>query len=463
VEYLSKRKSEHEKEAVQIDDDEFVDHAVELLINQTVASVHQAGGITAHTVNADTINLHSSVLASGGRGPDWSIQELFRYLRPKLNPSDPTTLWDETGEDVLDKLSTGRLHAWGREIVRGATNTLHSLALIDPRYWRSARFTFAFLLEDHERDLHVTQRTPAALPDYADLRVNREDAIGLWPHPQLGRWNVQSVTLTARYFNHPPDQASLRCKTVALFDAHIETQDDAIGASYSRVASPAYVLITGIDTTAVRSLPWTPQEISFIDLATNSGQQYFLAGMADASSPSGKAKFILEPQAALAPQPISQDSRARALELFSERTLRIHGGIDAPAVLRRGPKLILHVLPSSAFDGRVIDHAAPKLLGHFFVPDVQNLNHVRNAIENLIRISHKRHHTDAFAICDCRRTVRPRSNTPDYEVETTFKGVYDAWIVRGDKGKDVVEVSSRAGSENDLHFPRYLANVASTS
>ena len=48
----------------------------------------------------------------------------------------------------------------------------------------------------------------------------------------------------------------------------------------------------------------------------------------------------------------------------------IQAGIDAPAVLRRGPKLILQVLPTSAFDnGRTIDHAAAQTLAHHFMPD----------------------------------------------------------------------------------------------
>ena len=139
VTYLTKLKAERESGATQIDE-EVIEHATSLLINQSVASVQQPGGITAHTVNADTINLHPSAIVVGGVRPNWSIQELFRYLRPRLNASDSMTLWDEAGDDVLDKLSTGELHAWGREILRGQNATaFHNLPPIEASYWRTAR------------------------------------------------------------------------------------------------------------------------------------------------------------------------------------------------------------------------------------------------------------------------------------------------------------------------------------
>jgi hypothetical protein len=371
VERLAKLKAEHEKGAAPIDD-HFAERAAQLLISQTVTSANQSGGITANTVNAETINLHPpSILALGAGAPDWSIQELFYYLRPNLSPNGPTALWDEVGGDVLDKLSSGQLHAWGREIVRGATTTFHSLAPIDRAYWRVARFTYAFLLDEHERDVHAKQHAQSTLPDYADLRVNRENAVKLWPHPLRGRWNVQSITLTARYFNHPADQVSVGCKLVTLFDPHIETKCDANGApQYQQLVAPAYILATGVDPIFIRSLVWKPQQLSFIDLATNTEQEYMLTGTVDASATKGRAKFFLDAQAALAPQPISPDTLARTTEFFAARMNYVQANIDAPAVLRHGAKLILQVLPTSALDdARTIDHAAPQLLARYFMPD----------------------------------------------------------------------------------------------
>jgi hypothetical protein len=138
------------------------------------------------------------------------------------------------------------------------------------RLSRAARFTYVFLLDEHERDVHATHHAPSTLPDYADLRVNRENAVKLWPHPLRGRWKVQNITLTARYFNHPADQVSVGCKTVTLFDAHIETKCDLSGApQYQQLVAPAYILATGVDPVFIRSLAWRPQELSFVDLTTN--------------------------------------------------------------------------------------------------------------------------------------------------------------------------------------------------
>lgn len=371
VERLAKLKAEREKGAAPIDAT-FAQHAAQLLINQTITSTNQSGGITAHTVNADTINLHPpSILALGASAPDWLTHELFYYLRPNISPNSTSTLWDEVGSDVLDKLSSGQLHAWGREVVRGATTTFLSLTPIDRAYWRAARFNYVFLLDDHERDVHVTQHLPSNLPNYADLRINREDAVRLWPHPLHGNWNVQAITLTARYFNHRPDQVPVECKMVTLFDAHVETKCDASGAQqYQQLVAPAYILATGVDSAFIRSLTWKPQQLSFIDLATNTEHEYFLTGTVDASAQNGKAKFFLDPQTAIAPQPISPDSFERATEFFAGRMNYIYAEIAAPAGLRRGPKLILQVLPTSAFDnGRTIDHAAPQWLAHHFMPD----------------------------------------------------------------------------------------------
>jgi|SRR5271157_3922228 len=369
VERLIKMKAKHERKATSIDD-QVAERAAHLLISHTVSSASQSGGITAHTVTADTINIHSpSTTPIGPGGPDWSMQDLFRYLRPSVSPTGPTALWEEVGGDVLDKLSSGQLHAWGREIVRDATTTLRSLAPIDSAYWRTAQFTYAFLLDEHERDVHARQDAPSRLPDYADLRINRENAVKIWPHPVRGRWKTQSITLAAYYMNPAPDQVSVGCKTVTLYDASLETQSDATGAQYEQMIAPPYILVTGVDPVFIRSLTWKPQELAFIDPATGAEQTYILTGV-DASATNSRVRFILDARALLPPQPISKDTLARATAFFGDRVNHIQANIDTPTVLRLGPKLILQALPTSALDdAHNIDHAAPQLLAHYFMPD----------------------------------------------------------------------------------------------
>jgi hypothetical protein len=272
--------------------------------------------------------------------------------------------------DVLDKLSSGELRAWGCQIVRGVTTTFHSLAPIAPEYWWAARFTYVFLLDDHDRDLHATQHAPSTLPDYADMRVNRENAVKLWPHPLRDRWKVQSITLTARYFNQPAERVTVGCKMITLFDARIETKSDATGWQYQELAAPAYILATGADPVFIRSLAWQPQELSFVDPTTHTERQYMLTGTVEASATNGGVKFFLDSEGLLPTPPISQATLARASAFFADRVNYIETAIDAPAVLRRGAKLLLQVLPTTALDGtRTIDHAAPQIMAHYFRPD----------------------------------------------------------------------------------------------
>ena len=226
--------------------------------------------------------------------PDWSIHDLFYHLRPTISADGPTSVWDEVGNDVLDKLSTGQLTAWGRAFVRGATTTYLSLAPIDPAYWTSARFTYVFLFENHERDKHVTQNTPSRLPDYGDLQVNRAQALKLLPTSLRESWHVTTITLVARYFGpHKPDEITTPCRSLSLFDAEIETEYDASGVpQYQRVIRPAFVLAKGVDASVIRELPWKPQQLLFSESAAGAQQNFYLAGI-DATNQSNTVKFII--------------------------------------------------------------------------------------------------------------------------------------------------------------------------
>lgn len=368
VERLIKLKTDHESR-VSIDAG-FGEHATDLFIDQKVTSTNQSGGLTAHNIN--TLNFHQGPASSDeANPPNWSIRDLFLHVRPNINSNAPTSVLDEVGGDVLDKLSSGQLMAWGREIFRGSTTSFLSLSRIDRTYWRAARFTYVFLLDDHERDKHVTQSMPSNLADYADLQVNREKAIELWPHPLRDRWTPTELKLSARYFNAPADQISVGCKTVALYDPHIESHVDASGSpQYERIVAPGYVLATGVDMSPLRSITWVPQHLEFHDPETGAPQQFFLTGRFDTSGAGGRVKFFVEFQLPNPGMPVPKEIIKSAKNLFGERRQRIEAGADAPAVLVRGPKLILQVIPISAFqDGRPIEHSRPKSLAIHFMPD----------------------------------------------------------------------------------------------
>jgi hypothetical protein len=110
---------------------------------------------------------------------DWRIRELFYYVRPNgLLDNDS---WEEVGADVMDKLATGQLLAWGR---RGKARPLQP---IDMTFWPDARLTYSFLAADHDDDEHaVKNRILSPLEIYSDIRISKAQALRIWPRPHRG-------------------------------------------------------------------------------------------------------------------------------------------------------------------------------------------------------------------------------------------------------------------------------------
>jgi hypothetical protein len=58
---------------------------------------------------------------------------------------------------------------------------------VDERgYWPHAEFSYWFLKEDGRESAHTWVKTRTGLPDYADLQVNRAEALSIWPEPGKG-------------------------------------------------------------------------------------------------------------------------------------------------------------------------------------------------------------------------------------------------------------------------------------
>jgi hypothetical protein len=106
-------------------------------------------------------------------GPDWTIGELFSHLMPEGMPYD----LEKIGRDVLDKLSTARLTAWGR------TEPGRPLQLISFIFWSKAELTYLFLSPDHDEEVHAKEadRLLVRMESFCDIRVNKGTALRLWP------------------------------------------------------------------------------------------------------------------------------------------------------------------------------------------------------------------------------------------------------------------------------------------
>jgi hypothetical protein len=106
-------------------------------------------------------------------GPDWTIRELFYHIMPEgLTMVDNH---EKVGLDVMDKLSTQQLLAWGR-CDRG-----RPLELIGFDFWSRSRFTYWFLADDHDEQEHAVSNNIMTPNDtFRDIRVNKGTALRLW-------------------------------------------------------------------------------------------------------------------------------------------------------------------------------------------------------------------------------------------------------------------------------------------
>jgi hypothetical protein len=114
-------------------------------------------------------------------GANWTIRELFLYIEPDLANNPSSELKERIGHQVLDKLSTMQLSAYGRRSdVKG-----HSpLTYIAAHYWEDADFAYWFLDgSDHDQLVHAKgkARIGSGNEDYRDIQVNRREAVGIWP------------------------------------------------------------------------------------------------------------------------------------------------------------------------------------------------------------------------------------------------------------------------------------------
>jgi hypothetical protein len=109
-------------------------------------------------------------------GPDWTLRELFLHIEPDVLDTDNG--WERIGRDILDKLSTGQLSAWGRAR-RQARET--NLAPIPTAFWANATFTYFFFAEDATDQDHAIEGIGVFQSSYSDIRVNRAQALSFWP------------------------------------------------------------------------------------------------------------------------------------------------------------------------------------------------------------------------------------------------------------------------------------------
>jgi hypothetical protein len=112
------------------------------------------------------------------------IRDLFAHIHPQPFANDADR--NEVGKDVIDQISAGQLAVWGRRIDGSKRLALEPIPFEN---WKHAKFTYWFLDAGNEQSLHVDcpieagRSAPAR--QYADIRVNREQAEKIWSYIPL--------------------------------------------------------------------------------------------------------------------------------------------------------------------------------------------------------------------------------------------------------------------------------------
>jgi hypothetical protein len=112
--------------------------------------------------------------------PTWTIRELFFHIRPDLIDDHEAKAWERVGRDVMDHFSTGALRVWGRPKFQGKPEGPLK-KVNEAGYWNKAKFTYWFIAEDGADNAHTDVGGDPSLPEYSDLRVNRMEALSIWP------------------------------------------------------------------------------------------------------------------------------------------------------------------------------------------------------------------------------------------------------------------------------------------
>jgi hypothetical protein len=173
----------------RIIDNEEAEYPVERLLK--IKKEHEESDSRRYDISDKLVQRLGEILTTGSENgsrtsrvayPDWTIRELFFRIRPDLLEEPQEERWAAVGREVMDHFSTGRLKVWGRPMNRvGRQGPMK--AVDEPGYWARAEFSYRFLAEDGRKKAHTWVKTETGLPDYADLQVNREEALRIWPEP----------------------------------------------------------------------------------------------------------------------------------------------------------------------------------------------------------------------------------------------------------------------------------------
>lgn len=110
---------------------------------------------------------------------DMAIQDVFFYIDADVLENQT---FETVGQQILDRLSTGRLKAYGREAHFGVGSYVGfpNLMPIEQSFWNKAEFTYQFFGEDRQNDVHAEPKPPASGSVYRDVRFTSAEVATHW-------------------------------------------------------------------------------------------------------------------------------------------------------------------------------------------------------------------------------------------------------------------------------------------
>lgn len=106
------------------------------------------------------------------------IRELFEHIHPQ--PFSTEAEKEEVGRAIIDHIASDHMAAWGRRIDGSKRLALEPIPY---QNFARAKLTYWFLADDSEQALHLDcpiEGAGSASRQYADLRVNRDQAERIW-------------------------------------------------------------------------------------------------------------------------------------------------------------------------------------------------------------------------------------------------------------------------------------------
>jgi len=141
--------------------------------------------------------------------PDWPLRQLFIHLCPGISRTKDERQFEEASSEILDKLATGQVAAWGRALSGHRRLPLYP---IPQAYWLHAKFV-PWLLDVDGGTIWQTSPVDHRVSDqtqYAEVQLNKAQALTIWPAREMlverdialadalayavtGKWDRQSL------------------------------------------------------------------------------------------------------------------------------------------------------------------------------------------------------------------------------------------------------------------------------